>query len=129
MNTSDLDVMVPQPQVVEIAGQCLDVTPLVIGELPAILKAVRPFAAHLAGEPDWLALITEHGDALLTALALGSRRPRDWVDALPIDDALILAAAVFEANADFFVRRVAPRIGALAQSLSTRLAGPTPSPA
>lgn len=129
MNPSDLDVLVPQGQELELAGQHLTISPLVVGELPAMLKAVRPFAEQLAGEPDWLALLCDHGDALLTALALASRQPRDRVDALALDDAITLAAAVFEVNADFFVRRVAPRVGDLAQSLNGRLAGFTPSPA
>nr|WP_279196681.1 DUF6631 family protein [Ralstonia mannitolilytica] len=129
MTTSDLDLLVPQTQSLEIAGQRLTISPLVIGELPAMLKAVRPFAEQLTGEPDWLALLCEHGDALLAALALASRRPREWVDALALDDAITLAATVFEVNADFFVHRVAPKVGALAQSLHGRLAGAMPSPA
>lgn len=129
MSSSDLDVMVPPAQELDLAGRCLSISPLVVGELPAMLKVVRPFAQQLAGDPDWLALLAEHGDALLGALALGSRQPREWVDALPLDEAIALAAAVFEVNADFFVHRVAPKIGTLAQSLSGRLAGPTPSPA
>lgn len=141
MNQSDLDVLVPQSRVLELAGKSVTISPLVLGELPAMVKAVRPFAAQLtgdlatdstsdpAGDPDWLALLSEHGEALLAALALASRQPRDWVDALALDDAMTLAAAVFEVNADFFVRRVAPRIGDLAQSMSSRLAGQTPLPA
>lgn len=129
MTTSDLDVLVPPAQSLEIAGQPLTISPLVIGELPAMLKAVRPFAEQLTGEPDWLVLLGEHGDALLAALAIASRQPRDRVDALALDDAILLATTVFEVNADFFVRRVAPKIGALAEVLNGRLAGATPSPA
>lgn len=129
MNSSDLDLLVPQAQALELAGQHLAISPLVLGELPAMLKAVRPFAEQLSGEPDWLALLCEHGDALLAALALASRQPRDWVEALALDEAITLATAVFEVNADFFVRRVAPKIGALAQGLNGRLAGSMPSPA
>jgi hypothetical protein len=86
MTHSDLDVLVPQARVLELAGQRLTISPLVVGELPAMLKAVRPFAEQLTGEPDWLALLCDHGDALLAALALASRQPRDWVDALALDD-------------------------------------------
>jgi hypothetical protein len=129
MSASDLDVLVPQPQVVDLAGQRLAISPLVLGELPAMLKAVQPFAQRLADEPDWLALLSDHGDALLTALAIASRQPREWVDALALDDAITLAATVFEVNADFFVRRIAPKVGDLAQRLNSRLAGLTPSPA
>jgi len=129
MTHSDLDVLVPQARLMELAGQRLTISPLVVGELPAMLKAVRPFAEQLTGEPDWLALLCDHGNDLLAALALASRQPREWVDALALDDAITLAATVFEVNADFFVRRVAPKVGDLAQSLNGRLAGSTPSPA
>jgi len=129
MTSSDLDTLVPLTQVLELAGQRLTISPLVVGELPAMLKAVRPFAEQLTGEPDWMAMLCDHGDALLAALALASRQPRDRVDALALDEAITLAAAVFEVNADFFVRRVAPKVGDRAQSRNGRLAGSTPSPA
>lgn len=133
MTHSDLDVLVPQARLMEMAGQRLTISPLVVGELPAMLKAVRPFAEQLTGEPDWLALLCDHGDALLAALALASRQPRDWVDALALDDAITLASAVFEVNADFFVRRVVPKVSNLAQSLNSQQkglsAGSTLSPA
>lgn len=129
MSASDLDVLVPQPQVVDLAGQRLAISPLVLGELPAMLKAVQPFAQRLAGEPDWLALLSDHGDALLTGLAIASRQPREWVDALALDDAITLAATVFEVNADFFVRQVAPSIARSGERLAPILsAGTMPSP-
>jgi hypothetical protein len=127
--TSDLDVLVPPSQSVELGGQRFTVGPLVIGELPAMLKAVRPFADKLSGDPDWLLLLCEHGDALLEAIAIASRRPREWVDALAIDEAMTLAAAVFEVNVDFFVSRVAPKISDLATKLNARPPGATSFPA
>ena len=129
MSDSDLDVLAPPPQELMLAGTQLTITPLVVGELPAMLQTVAPFARELTGKPDWLALLGEHEEGVLAALALGSRQPREWVNALPLDEALSLAAAVFEVNADFFVQRLAPKIGALAQGLSGRLAGAMPSPA
>lgn len=129
MTDSELDILVPQTQALDLAGRHLVISPLVIGDLPAMLKAVRPFIAQLQGEPDWLLLLCEHGQSLLSALALASRQPRDWVDTLALDDAITLAAAVFEVNADFFVRRVAPKISDLAGSLNARLDGAMPLPA
>ncbi|WKB50858.1 hypothetical protein [Eleftheria terrae] len=124
--TMDLDVISPPAVTVNVAGERLEIRPLVLGELPAVLKAVRPFASQLSAEPEWLTLLCEHGEALLQTLSLAARRPREWIDRLAVDEALVLAGAVFEVNADFFVRRVAPRIGELAQAISSRLAGPTP---
>lgn len=121
MSAIDLETIFPQGQVLDIGGQRIEIRPLVLGELPAMLRAIRPFASELSAEPDWLALLAEHGEALLRALAIASHRSDDWVASLELDDAITLGAAVFEVNADFFVRRVAPKVGDLAQQIGQRL--------
>ena len=121
MSTRDLETIFPQGQILDIGGQRIEIRPLVLGELPAMLRAIRPFASELSAEPDWLALLAEHGEALLRALAIASHRSDDWVASLELDDAITLGAAVFEVNADFFVRRVAPKVGDLAQQIGQRL--------
>jgi hypothetical protein len=122
----------PQPQSLEIAGDTLALTPIRVGEVPALLAAIKPIAPHLVnGDPDWLALLTEHGDAILDALAITARRPREWVEALSLDDAVQLATALFEVNVDFFVQRVVPAIQSAAARIdrNVRAAGMTPSTA
>lgn len=120
---SDLDALPPLPQVLVLAGITLEITPIRVGEIPALLAAIRPFAHRLAaGDPDGLELLAEHGDALLDAVAVASRQPRVWVDGLALDEALRLATFLFEVNADFFTRQVLPVI----QDSSTRLAARTP---
>lgn len=122
----------PQPQSLEIAGDTLALTPIRVGEVPALLAAIKPIAPHLVnGDPDWLALLTEHGDAILDALAIAARRAREWVEALSLDDAVLLATALFEVNVDFFVQRVVPAIQSAAARIdrNVRAAGMTPSTA
>ncbi|HHW4679010.1 MAG TPA: hypothetical protein ACQGQH_06070 [Xylella sp.] len=75
---NDFDVFPPTPLTLEIAEIALAITPIRIGEIPALLAAVRPFAHRLGdGDPDWLALLADHGDALITAIAVASRRPQE----------------------------------------------------
>ncbi len=122
----------PQPQSLEMAGDTLSLTPIRVGEVPPLLAAIKPIAPHLVnGDPDWLALLTEHGDAILDALAIAARRPREWVEALSLDDAVQLATALFEVNVDFFVQRVVPAIQSAAARIdrNVRAAGMTPSTA
>lgn len=126
---SAFDAFPPAPVMLDVGGESLEITPIRVGEVPALIKAVRPFAGQLSAEPDWLVLLAEHGESLLCALAVAARRERAWVERLSLDDAVRLAAALFEVNADFFVRRIAPKVGDLAQRLNGRLAGLTPSPA
>jgi len=120
----------PLPVSLVVAGETLELTPLKVGELPAFTRAIRPFAAQLAAAPDWLGLLAEHGEAVLAALAVASRRPRSWVDGLEVDEAIRLAEGLLEVNADFFVRRVSPEIARVAASLEARSrqpAGAAPS--
>lgn len=119
----------PQPVVLVLAGTTLELTPVRLGELPRFLAAVQPLAAELTGDPDWLALLARHGEAVLDLLAVTARRERTWIDALSLDEAVQLAAAVFEVNAGFFVGRVVPAIHATARRLAPTLQslGTTPS--
>ncbi|WP_339751909.1 DUF6631 family protein [uncultured Marinobacter sp.] len=122
----EMNILIPETLELDIAGERIEITPLRLGEFPAMLKAVRPFAAQLEADPDWLSLLAEHGEALLDSLAVACRRPRDWVDGLALDEALTLAASVFEVNADFFVQRVAPNVTELAERIGRRLDGLMP---
>ncbi|WP_019562266.1 DUF6631 family protein [Caldimonas manganoxidans] len=130
---ADFQTFPPVPRVVTVAGTALELTPIRLGELPRLLAAVRPLAADLSAEPDWIDLLARHGEAVLELLAITTRRERAWINDLSLDDAVRLAAAVFEVNADFFVARVVPAIQGAAQRLAPTLrqmqAGTTPSPA
>lgn len=122
---SDFDAFPPTPKSLEIAGVELAITPIRVGEIPALLAAVRPFAHRLVdGEPDWLELLADHGEALIKAIAVASRQPQDWVAALTMDDAIRLATTLFEVNADFFVQRVVPTIQHAAARINAQMSGP-----
>jgi hypothetical protein len=120
----------PRPQSLEVAGDTLALTPIRVGEVPALLAAIKPIAPQLvSGDPDWLALLTDHAEAILDALAVAARRPREWVEGLALDEAVQLATALFEVYADFFVQRIAPAIQNAAARIEGRVqaAGMTPS--
>lgn len=122
---NDFDAFPPTPLSLQIAGVALAITPIRVGEIPALLAAVRPFAHRLVdGDPDWLVLLADHGDALITAIAVASRRPQEWVAGLEMDDAIRLGAALFEVNADFFVQRVVPTIQHAAARINAQMSGP-----
>ena len=119
----------PEPVVVTLSGTALELTPIRLGELPRLLAVVRPLAEEITSDPDWMALLGRHGDAVLDLLAITTRRERAWINDLSLEDAVQLAAAVFEVNADFFVRRVAPSIARSGERLAPILsAGTMPSP-
>ena len=111
---TDLEKLIPQDTLVLVAGEPIAISPLKVGQLPAFLRVISPVMAQLgAPEINWLALFGERGDDLLTAIAIAVRKPREWVDNLAADDALLLAAKVMEVNADFFTRTVIPKLDGL----------------
>lgn len=120
----------PEPRVLAAAGSLLELTPIRLGELPRLLATVRPIASKLAEDPDWIALLSEHGQTVLDLLVITTRRDRAWVEALSLEEAVQVAAAAFEVNADFFVARVVPAIHAATSQLGPKLQslGTTPSP-
>lgn len=128
---SDLDTLIPQPLDLVIAGETLAIKPLKVGQMPAFLRAVSPVMQQLtASEIDWVALLGERGDDLLSAIAIAVGKPRAWVDDLAADEAILLAAKVIEVNADFFTRTVIPKLGGLFEQIkvpTAQAAGLTPS--
>jgi hypothetical protein len=116
----------PVPLSIEIAGERIDLTPLKVGEVPAFARAVQPIAAGLSASPDWLALLAEHGEAVIATIAIATRRPVVWVAGLDLDEAVRLAEAVFGVNADFFIRRLLPSVTQAAARIGQTLESPTP---
>ena len=115
----------PVPLSIEIAGERIDLTPLKVGEVPAFARTVQPIAAGLSASPDWLALLADHGEAVIAAIAIATRRPVEWVAGLDLDEAVRLAEAVFGVNADFFIRRLLPSVTQAAARIGQTLESPT----
>lgn len=125
---SDLDKLIPQPVELSVAGETLVVKPLKVGQMPAFLRAISPVMQFLATpEIDWLALFGERGDELLSAIAIAVGKPRQWVDDLGPDDAVLLAAKVIEVNADFFTRTVMPKLDVLFGQVKPLAPNPAPT--
>lgn len=131
-----LAALPPVLTTVTIRGESIELSPLRVGELPALLRVLQPIAHDITPEPEWLRLISAHGERVIEALAIASRRPPTWVAELALDQAVRLADAVFEVNADFFLQQLLPEISRVGQRLQVRLEplnaaltlGPTPSP-
>ena len=123
---NDLEQLIPQSVELTVGGETLAIKPLKVGQMPAFLRAISPVMQHLTrAEIDWLTLLGEQGDDLLAAIAIAVAKPRQWVDDLAADEAILLAAKVIEVNADFFTRTVLPKL----DGLFTRAKGLVPATA
>ena len=122
---NELEKLIPQATELTLHGEVLAIKPLKVGQMPAFLRAISPVMQHLTRtEIDWLTLFGEHGDDLLSAIAIAVGKPRQWVDDLAADEAILLAAKVIEVNADFFTRTVMPKLDGL--FMQAKSLGPVP---
>lgn len=128
MTDMDLGALAPPEARLSLGDREYVVTPLVGGELPAMLKSCRPILAHLA-ESDFLGAFVEDADAVLEAVSIAARLPRQEVDALPLDVLAELAGVCIEINVDFFSRSVAPALERAFQRIRAAQDGSMPSPA
>ena len=134
-----LEKIVPTPIRIDVAGERLSLTPIKTRELPAMMRAIEPILADVGsafnldandGEDSVdfgaiLKMFSANADAIVTAVSIGSRKPREWVDDLDIDDLAALAGAIIESNADFFVRRVMPILTTAIESVTRAIGSET----
>lgn len=132
----DIEVLAPASTPVPFAGEQVQVAPLMAGNLPAMIRAVRPFVGALAAmQPtgdgndidlmQFVNLLGDHGDAVFTAISLATGVAESQLRAAQIDQVLVLANAAIGVNRDFFTQTLAPLLASLMRPGSG--AGPTPS--
>lgn len=131
----DVEVLDPGTRLVALTGRPgVRLGPITAGQLPRFLRAVRPILVaisakgeltEVSAEVQMLDLYVDHGENINAAIAVATGLPLTEIEALPLDDALRLAVAVWEVNQDFFGQRVIPLLGPL---MNLRGDGRTPQP-
>ena len=118
--TDALAVLAPAAVPVTVAGRTFEVAPIRVKDLPAFARTIEPIARDLLAG-DVAGALARNADALIAATAIGARVERDWLDEQTAEELVALAIAVVEVNADFFVRRLLPRLTQTAETLTQRL--------
>jgi len=109
------------------SGETIGVSPLTVGRLLAVIKAVSSELARSIilgqGEADrsLVDVVLEHPDRAADAVAAALERDPAAVRDMMPDDFVQLAFALVEVNADFFSRRIAPQIPGLIDRFASRL--------
>lgn len=121
----DLNTLCPQPRRLQVGGRTLAITPIRVRELAPFAAALHPLAQACQSLEDLSnlpLLLAEHTGDLLALVAVAARVEPDWLEGLGLDELLDLTEACFEVNADFFQRRLQPRLAQAAQGISALLA-------
>ena len=51
------------------------------------------------------------GESIMELCAFSVNKPREWLNTVPSDEGVLLLRSIFEVNADFFSKRIAPAMG------------------
>lgn len=111
----------------------IEVSPILVKELPAFSRAIEPFLQQILamGDGDDLdvtEMLIGNMEQAISAVSIGARIHRDTLDQLSLDELVELAGAVIEVNFDFFIKRVIPRVSKLTAALMARADGLPLSP-
>lgn len=112
-----IDFIAPATQALQIGEFTFQISPVRMGQMPALLKAVEPMLTELylmvetgTLTPDRiLALGASFGDEMLEAMAIMARAERKVIDDLLPDQGMALAMLCLEVNLDFF-KKALPRV-------------------
>ncbi len=115
---SDLEQLVPQPVAIEVAGRSLEITPIRVKELAAMVKAVAPLFDELVAGVSVVELLERHAESIIDIAIIGARCEREWLDELHLGDLAELVEAVIAVNADFFTRQIKGAIQRMAAKLN-----------
>ena len=129
--------LVTVPETLTVAGVTLSLSPLVMRDLPAFQRAIRPIVAGLKDVDlnDGVnfaqvqsALLANLEDTM-TAVAIMAKADREWLEGLAVDDFITLTARALRINADFFMTRMLPTLNRELEDLvATLTTGRTGSP-
>lgn len=105
-----IDFVAAQASVMMVDGVEVLVSPLRVKQLPALVRHIEPLLAVLindAGVLDkarMIALLGDHGEAIIAATAICIGQPKAWVEELLPDRLAVLALLAVEVNANFFTQ-------------------------
>lgn len=141
-NTDNMEALEPSGSGATYRGEDFDIKPIPVGKVPALVRTARPVIDSILSldklpEDDTgelvtllLDLIEKHGEAVFAAAAICTGKKQDWLEGGDIDEFIVLAKKIVEVNRDFFVQRLAPRLGGRAAAMESQMSpgpGPTPS--
>lgn len=117
---------------VEVGGESVRIEPMRLKHLPVVTKAMALLLERLAANQEPLVAMGDCMPEVSAAMAALTGKPVEWINDLPLEDALVLAAELVEVNRDFFVAKVLPKLQTLggAGSMSFSVSSPMdiPSP-
>lgn len=118
--TKEIEQLFPQGKDVTLKGKKYVIKPFGFGKFPRVLKLLKginevgPQGAVSSNEI--MSFIMDNSDIVIEFSMLATGESREFFEDVPLDEAVDLLQSIIEVNADFFVKRLQPKVmGALAK--------------
>ena len=116
--SQELNTLLPLGKELKIRDENLTIKPFKLGELPKVFKAIDPISKALfdsisksGNQVEMITgLVANGGENLIDLMVIGSKKSREWVEDLELDEGIELFGAILEVNASFFVQKVLPNL-------------------
>lgn len=146
----DIKVLFPGTEIV-VNGETIKVMPFFFGQHPKAFELIAPvvkslhdadlLSIHKVGAdikfsmadgvlerlPEVIQELSGGLEMSINLLMFALKKPREWFDTIAGDDGYKLLFAVFQENADFFVKRILPMFGLVAGPQQVGEQSPPPS--
>lgn len=119
----------PQGKQVVVKGEEFTIKPFGFGKFPKVLELFKrlkdtPVAAGTGGTvKEIIDIIADNGEVVVEFAMLATGKKRDFFDDVTLDQAVELVQAIIEVNADFFVKRLQPKLLEAMSKLTASLGG------
>lgn len=112
---ASLEVLQPDQQFVEIAGEKIYVKPYTFGKLLKALKYLGKLQNVLGAGQDYLEehfleVLADHGEDVVGLISLSTDLPVEYFDEIPSDKGLDLAIMTYKVNESFFAQNLLPKL-------------------
>lgn len=127
--STDLNKIIPTDEPLTIGGKTITPRTMKVKQLPAVLKAVQPFAGAFKGGVQSLdipTLLIDHTPNVVELVHQLTGEDKEWVENLELDEMIEVFTKVVEVNLDFFIRKVLPLLSGAMARLGSGLPSKTP---
>lgn len=139
-----VEKITPDPVYADVANERLRLMPIKVRELPKAFKAVKPVLADVmklfktmpsgddAESVRYLTQFVMEGsddlvEAIVALAAILSRKDREWVDNLDLDELVHLIGKLIVVNGDFLAQKILPAFTTAVNEVTDVLFGQEPS--
>lgn len=124
-SAQEITSLFPQGKEVTIKGEKMLIRPFGFGQFPKVLALMKRLKDPAEGATLTLntlgEMLADNSDVVIEFAMLATKKDKTFFDDMDLVEGVDLVQAILEVNADFFVKRLQPKVMAAMQQLQSSL--------